>query len=235
MLVHNESSTAVTNDLKSIADVVKREFGKLLIVDAVSSVGSISLETDAWGCDLVATASQKGLLLPPGLSFISVSPAAWQAYKSARMPKYYFDLGLAKSFYERGQTPFTPGLPLFYALDVALDRLLAEGLEAVYTRHAVLARRARQGLRDLGLSLLADDSCASNTVTAAKIPEGVNFKSLQETLRKDYKVVIADGLGKLNGKVFRVGHMGAANETEIDDCIRAIGAALSGAGFRTRA
>lgn len=234
MLVHNESSTAVTNDVASIAKVVKGEFGKLLIVDAVSSLGCIPLETDAWGCDLVTTASQKGLLLPPGLSFISVSPMAWQAYNSARMPRYYFDLGLAKSYYDIGQTPFTPSLPLFYALKVALDRLLEDGLEAVFTRHAVLAQRARQGLRGLGLALLADDLCASNAVTAVKIPEGVEFGPLQNVLRKEYNVIVAGGLGKLNGKVFRIGHMGAADEAEIDDCVRAIGAALPKVGFKSR-
>jgi aspartate aminotransferase-like enzyme len=150
------------------------------------------------------------------------------------MPRYYFDLGLAKSFYERGQTPFTPSLPLFYALDVALDLLLSESLEVVYTRHAVLAQRTRNGLRKLGLTLLADDSCASDTVTAVNVPQGVEFRALQETLNKDYRVVIAGGLGKLNGKVFRIGHMGAASEAEIDDCIEAIGAVLPKIGFKNR-
>ena len=125
-VTHNETSTGITNDLEAIAGIVKGEFNKLLLVDAVSSLGCLPLYTDQWKIDAVATSSQKGFMVPPGLAFISFSKEAWQAYETAKMPRFYFDLRSAKRYLEeRGQTPFTPAVSIFYALDVALDRMLA--------------------------------------------------------------------------------------------------------------
>ena len=140
LVTHNETSTGVTNDLEAIAAMVKGEFEKLLLVDAISSLGCVSLPVDRWRCDVVATASQKGFLTPPGLSFISFGPEAWEARKSATATSFYFDLVAAQTYLERGQTPFTPNLPLFYALDRSLDVLLDEGLEETYTPPRLLWR-----------------------------------------------------------------------------------------------
>jgi aspartate aminotransferase-like enzyme len=232
LVTHNETSTGVTNDLDTIATIVKKEFDKLLLVDAISSLGCIPLPVDRWNCDVVATASQKGFLVPPGLSFISFSPRAWQAQREARMPRYYYDLAMAQRYLERGQTPFTPNLSLFYGLDLALNMLLSQGLEEVYTRHAYLAQMTRNGVRALGLSLLAKEPYASNTVTAARVPEGMDGRQLIETLRTDHAVVVAGGLGKLEGKIVRIGHMGAVQEQEIKGLLKALKAALAKLGFR---
>ncbi len=232
LVTHNETSTGVENDLEAIAAVVKGEFNKLLLVDAISSLGCVPLPTDHWRCDVVATASQKGFLTPPGLSFISFGPEAWQARETATATNFYFDLVTAQSYLEKGQTPFTPNLPLFYALDRSLDVMLAEGLEETYTRHAYIADVTRRGVKALGMELLADDRCASNTVTAVRVPDGIDAKALVNTLRLEHGVVVAGGLGELEGKIIRIGHLGAVSESDITDCLTALGKTLEALGFQ---
>ena len=232
LITHNETSTGVTNDLESISRIVKEEFGKLLLVDAISSLGCIRLPTDDWRCDMVCTASQKGLMVPPGLSFVSVSQEAWDALQQAKMPRFYFDLTAAQRYLERGQNPWTPGVSLFYALDVALDMLLEEGMEQVFSRHARIADMARQGVRELGLELLADEAHASNTVTSVKLPEGTDGGELSEILRTEHSVVLAGGQGTLQGRIFRIGHMGRVTEEDISEVLHALNMTLPRVGFQ---
>ena len=174
LVTHNETSTGVANDLEAIAGVAKGEFDKLLLVDGISSVASLPLMTDAWGCDVVASASQKGWMLPPGLAFMSFSERAWQAHAEARMPRFYFDVAQYESYLKKGQPPYTPAISVMFALDVALDSLLDEGMGSVYERHAGIGRMTRAGIRELGLSLFPEESVASDTVTAVTVPEGVD-------------------------------------------------------------
>ena len=232
LVTHNETSTGVVNDLEAIAAMVKGEFDKLLLVDAISSLGCVPLPVDRWCCDVVATASQKGFLTPPGLSFISFGPEAWKARKSATATSFYFDLEAAQSYLEKGQTPFTPNLSLFYALDRSLDVLLGEGLEETYTRHAYFADMTRRGVKALGLELLPRDHCASNTITAVRVPESIDAKALVNTLHLEHNVVVAGGLGQLEGKIIRIGHLGAVSESDIIDCLEALGKTLQAMGFR---
>ena len=232
LITHNETSTGVVNDLEAISNLVKDEFGKLLLVDAISSLGCVPLPVDRWRCDVVATASQKGFLTPPGLSFISFGPEAWQARQSATATGFYFDLVTAQSYLEKGQTPFTPNLSLFYALDRSLDVILDEGLEETYTRHAYFADMTRRGVKSIGLDLLPDERCASNTITAVRVPDGIDAKALTHTLRLEHNVVVAGGLGRLEGKIIRIGHLGAVAESDIADCLQALGKTLESMGFR---
>ena len=232
LVTHNETSTGVVNDLEGIASIVKGEFHKLLLVDAISSLGCVPLPVDRWRCDVVATASQKGFLTPPGLSFISFGPEAWEARRNATATSFYFDLEAAQSYLEKGQTPFTPNLSLFYALDRSLDVLLDEGLEETYTRHAYFADMTRRGVKALGLELLPEERCASNTITAVRIPDEIDAKALVDTLRIEYDVVVAGGLGQLEGKIIRIGHLGAVAESDIVDCLEALGKTLQAMGFR---
>ena len=232
LVTHNETSTGVTNDLESISKVVKGEFNKLFLVDAISSLGCVPLPVDQWHCDVVCTASQKGLMVPPGLSFISVSEDAWKARETATMPRFYFDLPAAQRYLERGQNPWTPGVSMFYALDVALDMLLAEGMERVFARHTRIAEMTRQGLRALGLELLAHKAHASDTVTSVKLPEGVDGKELSELLRTEDSIVLAGGQGPLQGKVFRIGHLGRVTEKDIQQVLDALETALPRVGFK---
>ena len=232
LVTHNETSTGITNDLESIAKVVKGEFGKLLLVDAVSSLGCVPLHTDQWQCDVVSTASQKGLMVPPGLSFASVSDRGWEAYKESTMPRYYLDLGSAHRYLDRGQNPFTPNVALLYGLDVALDMMLDEGMESVYQRHHEIADFTRAGVQKLGLTLLADDAHASDTVTAINNPEGVDCGALVEMMRTEHSVVLAAGQGPLQGKIFRIGHMGLVTREDIQEVLNALETSLTKLGYQ---
>jgi aspartate aminotransferase-like enzyme len=224
LITHNETSTGVTNDLAAIGDVV-RPSGALLLADGVSSVGSIPMRADAWGVDVVVSGSQKGWMVPPGLAFVTISPRAWEAYGTSRMPRFYFDLRQHQRYLERGQTPATPAVSIFYGLQVALGMLEAEGMENVFERHVRCARLVRAGARRLGMGLLADEAHASNTVTAVYPPSGVDVKGLLGRLR-DRGIVLASGQGALSGKIFRIGHLGYVDESDVEEVISAIEAVL---------
>lgn len=225
LVTHNETSTGVTNDLKEISSVVK-EFEKLLLVDAVSSLGSIDLPVDDWCCDIVITGSQKGWMAPPGLAMVSVGEEAWKAHAQARMPRYYWDFTKAKDYLQLGQTPWTPAVSICYAVDATLDLMLAEGLPNIFTRHARIAQMTRNRVKSLGLSLFAKDSHASNTVTAVNAGDRINVSKLIQILNDEYDVIIAKGQRKLSGKIFRIGHLGLVNETDIEIVLEALAKAL---------
>jgi aspartate aminotransferase-like enzyme len=235
LVTHNETSTGVTNDLAAISSAAK-EFDKLLLVDAISSLGSINLPVDAWHCDVVVTGSQKGWMVPPGLAIVSVSQEAWQAHSKAKMPRFYWDFTKAKSYLEKTppQTPWTPAISTVFALAVSLDMILKEGLANVFARHARVARAARNGIKSLGLSLFAEESHASNTVTAVAAPDGLDVKKMNKILREERQVVLAGGQQKLDGKIFRIGHLGWVTEDDIKIVISALKVALPQAGFKAR-
>ena len=230
LVTHNETSTGVTNDLARISSVVN-EFDKLLLVDAVSSLGCIDLPADDWHCDVVVTASQKGWMVPPGLAMISVSEKAWKAYSQARMPRFYLDFAKAKDYLQKGQTPWTPAISICYALDASLDLMLNEGLQNIFARHKRVAQMTRNGIKSLGLSLLPDESCASNTVTAVNASDKLDVSKFVQILKEESDVVIAGGQRKLSGKIFRIGHMGLVNEDDIKVTLQAIEKALPKARY----
>jgi len=230
MVTHNETSTGVTNDLKSISSVVK-EFDKLLLVDAISGLGSIDLPVDEWHCDVTITGSQKGWMAPPGLAMVSVSEAAWRAQAEARMPRFYWDFTRAKSYLERGQTPWTPAVSAVYALSVSLGMMLGEGLANIIARHARVAKAARDGVKSLGLSLFADEDHASNTVTAVAASDGLDAKKMLKLLREEHGMVLAGGQQRLDGRIFRIGHLGWVSENDIQAVISALRVVLPQAGF----
>jgi len=230
LIVHNETSTGVTNPLEQIAKVV-REFDKLLLVDAISSLSAIPVRTDDWGLDFVVTASQKGWMVPPALAMVSVSPRAWEAHAKAKMPRYYFDVATAKDYLERGQTPWTPAVSVFYGLDLALGIMAQEGLENIFARHRRIGQFTRDGAKSLGLKLFADERFASDTVTAIKVPEGVDGKALGKLCLDEYDLVMAGGQAKLAGKIFRIGHLGFVSEEDIKAALDVLAKALPRVGF----
>ena len=232
LVTHNETSTGVTNDLASISSVVK-EFDKLLLVDAISSLGSINLPVDDWHCDVAITGSQKGWMVPPGLAMVSVSQEAWQAHQKAKMPRFYWDFAKAKSYLEKGETPWTPAISIFFALSVALDMMLKEGLTNIFARHARVGKAARDGVKSLGLSLFAEESHASNTVTAVAATNGLDANKMRKILREEHQVILSGGQQKLDGKIFRIGHLGWVTESDIKTVISAIKKVLPQAGFRS--
>lgn len=235
LLTHNETSTGITNDLEALSTVVRQAPGEpLMLVDAISSLGAIDLPTDRWGCDVVVTGSQKAWMVPPGLTMASVSPKAWEAFRRARLPRYYFDFGRAKRSLEKKQTPFTPAVSLFYALKAGLELLAAEGRQAVIARHQRVGERLRAGIRGMGLQLFARESHASNTVTAVRNPAGVEGSALRRTLRERHGVVVAGGQGPIADQVFRVGHLGYVSEPDIDDVLAALAKTLERDGTAWR-
>lgn len=231
LVTHNETSTGVTNPLEEIAGIA-REFDKLLLVDAISSLGAVPVDVDGWGLDVVVTGSQKGWMVPPGLAFVSMSERAWKAYETAKAPRFYFDLGRHRDALARGQTPWTPTVSIFFGLDVALERMAEEGLERIFARHARIGRLTREGVKSLGLELLcADERFASDTVTAVKCPDGVDVGALRNLLEDEYGVVLAGGQAKLSGKIFRIGHLGLVEEDDIRQTLQALAQALPRVGY----
>lgn len=233
MVTHNETSTGVTNDLGAIAKAIRSVRPDILIlVDAISSLGSVPLPIDEWDLDVVFTGSQKGWMVPPGMSMASVSQRAWDAAEKGQNARYYFDFKKAKSFLEKGQTPWTPAVSVYYAMDVALKKLEAEGLQAIHARHARLGQFTRDGVKALGLKLLpSDERYASNTVSAVRVPEGVDGAALNKLMRTEYNTVLAGGQGPLAGKIFRIGHLGLVSEADLQACLDALKSALPKVGF----
>jgi len=231
LVTHNETSTGVTNPLAEICEVIRSESDALILVDGISSAGSIPLPVDEWGIDVLVSGSQKGWAVPPGLAIAAVSPRAWQASERATMPRFYFDLDAHRKAAEKGQTPWTPTLSVIYGLDVTLERMLNEGKEAIFARHARIGARTRQRVKSLGLKLFADERFASNTVTSVSVPEGVDGKELTRTLREDYDTVLGGGQRSLAGRIFRLGHLGWVSEGDLDRAIDAVAAALPKLGY----
>ncbi|MFH1888695.1 MAG: alanine--glyoxylate aminotransferase family protein [Candidatus Omnitrophota bacterium] len=208
-----ETSTGVVNDIAAIGKVVK-DTPAVLVVDAISGLGAIDLQTDAWSCDVVVSGSQKGLMLPPGLGFISVSPKAWKLVEESKSPKYYFSLKKAKKASDVTDTPFTPAITLIIALCEALKIMREEGLDTIFSRHKKMADATRAAVKALGLELLAP-TAASDVVTAAKVPAGIEGGKLVKTMRDIHGITIAGGQGELKGKLIRIAHMGFIEEFDI--------------------
>ena len=225
LLTHNETSTGLTNPLRELARTA-RSAERLVVVDGVSSISSIDIETDAWGVDVAVSGSQKGWMAPPGFALVSVSERAWAQQAKARSPRFYFDWKEAKTWADKGMTPFTPAVPVAFAMQEGLRMLEEEGLNNVYERHERLARATQMGLQALGFQLFAQEGYRSNTVTSAVPPPGLDVAALRDLLNTKYGVVIAGGQGKMTGKMVRVGHLGAVAEGDVVQVIWAIEQAL---------
>ncbi len=233
LVTHNETSCGMMNKLEAISKVVKG-YNKLLLVDAISSLGSAELPVDKWDCDVVATASQKGWMAPPGVAMVSVSPAAWEANARAKMPRVYFDFGKARTFAQKGQTPWTPAVSTIFALDKSLEIMDREGQEKVIARHKRVAEMTRKGVKDMGLSILPKEEFASPTVTAVKAPPGLEVKKFLNLLLDKYGIALAGGQDRLEGKIFRIGHLGKVEEKDIDEVLAGVRKALPEAGYNIK-
>ncbi len=230
LVTHNETSTGVTNDLKAISAVVK-EFDKLLIVDAISSLGSIEMPVDDWNIDVAITGSQKGWMVPPGLAMVSVSEKGWKAHAESKIPSFYWDFGKAKDYLAKGETPWTPAVSVIFGMDVSLKMMLKEGLPNIFARHARIAQTVRDGVKALGLSLFADPKHASNTVTSVAKTNGLDTKLLVKLMREQENVVLAGGQRTLDGKIFRIGHLGWVSDDDIQRMLASLKKVLPQAGF----
>ena len=225
-----ETSTGVSNDIEKIGKVVK-DTQAVLVVDAISGLGAIDLKTDDWASDVVVSGSQKGLMLPPGLGFISLSQKALKLVEASKSPRYYFDLRKAKKAIEKTDTPFTPAITLVIALKEALEMMKQDGLENIFLRHRKMADATRAAMKALGLELFAS-LAASDVVTAVKVPQGIDGEKLVKTMRDTYGVTIAGGQDELKGKVFRIAHMGFIEEFDIITGISCLEKVLQQMGYK---
>lgn len=225
-----ETSTGVANDIAAIGRAVKNSEA-VLAVDAISSLGAIDLKTDDWSCDMVVSGSQKGLMLPPGLGFISVSPKAAKLIENSKSPRYYFDLRKAKKALDKADTPFTSSITLIIALNESLKMMRQDGLENIFSRHKKMAAAARAAMKGLGLELFAPQD-GSDVVTAVKVPVGLDGEKLVKTMRDTYGVTIAGGQAELQGKIFRIAHMGFIEEFDIIAGISCLEKVLTQMGYK---
>ena len=224
IVTHSETSTGVINDLETINKHVKAH-GALIIVDTVTSLGACNVPVDAWGLDVVASGSQKGYMIPPGLGFVSVSAKAWEAYKTAKLPRYYFDLGMYRKNAAKDTTPFTPAINLIFAMQSALQMMKKEGLEAIFARHDRHSRATRAAMKALGMPLYAPEENSSPAITAV-MPTGVDAEQVRSVMKKKFDIVLAGGQDALKGKIFRIGHLGFVSDRDILTAIAAIEATL---------
>jgi aspartate aminotransferase-like enzyme len=230
LLTQNETSTGVALPIEPLAKAVKEETEALLVVDAISSLGAMPLPMDALGVDLVITGSQKAWGVPPGMSMLFFGPRALEAMERSKTPRFYFDLRRYRKAKDKGNFPFTPSISILYALDAALDLLLNEGSSSVYARHQRVAAVAQRGAVALGLELFADPRYLSPTVTAIRIPRGIDEPALMDRLRTKHRTVIARGQERLMGQIVRIGHLGFVEEPEIQRAVDALAAALNELG-----
>jgi aspartate aminotransferase-like enzyme len=234
LLTHNETSTGVMNPIRDLAAAIHEVApDALILVDSVSGLGAVPFEMDAWGVDVVVTGSQKAWMSAPGLAMIAASERAWAAMETATMPRVYLDLRAHRESHAAGQTPFTPAIAVVYQVDEGLRLMAAEGAAAIFARHEACAAASRAGLEALGFELFADPRHASKTVTAAVVPDDLDWKSFNGEL-KSRGLVLAGGQGKLTGKIFRLGHLGSVTVQEIIGAMSTLEIASIDAGRSVR-
>ena len=232
LIQHSETSTGVVNDIEPIATVVARH-PALFIVDSISGVGGAPLRVDAWGIDVAIGGSQKALMASPGIAFVAVSERAWEANRTATLPRFYWDWAPVKKAYERPdpETPYTPAVHLYMGLAAAIRLLREEGLESAFARHAVLSRAVKAGVQALGLELFGEDPERAVCVTAVRCPDGIDGDALTALIRAKYGIIFAPGQDKLKGKIFRIGHIGYLERAEILQAMAVLEMALGELGY----
>jgi serine---pyruvate transaminase len=228
-LTHSDTSTGVVSDLRSIAERLNGTEA-MIVVDAISSLAAVPVETDAWGLDVVITSSHKALMCPPGLAFASVSDRAFDTARAATTPRYYFDWERTRAAQEKGENPFSPAISLYLGLDVALGMILDDGLEAAYERHVRLGRACRAGVKAMGLELFSPDEDRAAVVTAIRMPSDVDGQAVVLSMRERSGVTIIGGQGEVRGKIVRIGHIGYVDVFDVTTALAALELAMVEAG-----
>ena len=225
-----ETSTGVSIDIQAIAKITKN-YEAVLVVDAISALGAVPLKTDEWGIDVVVSGSQKGLMIPPGLAFVSLSDKALKLVEASKLPKYYFNFKAYKKFIDKNDTPYTPAVNLIIGLNEALKIIKKDGIDNVIKRHQKHAAAVRAAIKALGLELLAPD-VYSDAVTAVKSPEGIDSSKLVKIMRDTYGVAIAGGQAQLKGKIFRIATMGYITAGDLKKGIETLEIVLTELGYK---
>ncbi|MCP9456200.1 MAG: alanine--glyoxylate aminotransferase family protein [Nitrospira sp.] len=225
----SETSTGVSHDVKTLGEIVKAYDNTILVVDAITALGVFDIKTDAWGLDVVVTGSQKALMLPPGMAFVSVSDKAWAMADKAKNAAFYFNFKKERENQIKNQTAFTPAVSLIIGLQEALKKMKAEGLENIFARQGRLARAMREGIQAAGLMLFPKES-PSDALTAVCAPEGIDGQAIYKNLRVQYGMTAAGGQDHLKGKIFRLSHMGYADTFDVIAALAATEMVLKGLG-----
>jgi aspartate aminotransferase-like enzyme len=231
IIAQSETSSGVLNDVEAVGKIVAEYPECVLIVDSITGIGAVPCMTDAWNLDVVMTGSQKGLMLPPGLAALTVSPKAWKAYERSTLPKYYFDWMKYKKNLEKETTPFTPAVSLIIGLAESLKMMREEGIENIITRHSRLAEATRKGCEALGMKLFAPPEGRGSAVTPVWVPEGIDGKKIVSIMKNKYGVTIAGGQDDYVGRIFRVGHLGFFGEFDIITTLAALEMTLAELGY----
>ncbi len=230
ILTHSETSTGVINDLQTIAQHVRAHGTALTIADCVTSLGATHVPMDEWGIDVIGSGSQKGYMMPPGLSFVAMSEKAWAAYERSDLPKFYLDLGKYRKSAKADSNPFTPAINLYFALEAALEMMQKEGLKAIFERHARHQRATTAAMKAIGLPLYAAEGHGSPAITAVA-PEGIDAELLRKEVKTRFDILLAGGQDHLKGHVFRIGHLGFVCDRDILTAVAAIEATLQDLGL----
>ncbi len=226
----SETSTGVAHDTRAIAEIVRNREQTILVVDAITALGVFDLKTDAWGIDVLVAGSQKALMLPPGLAFISVSDKAWNLADKAKNASFYFNLKKEREAQQKNQTAYTAGVSLMIGLKEVLTMLRAEGLGNVFSRHARMAQAMREGMKAAGLSLFPKQN-PSDALTVVSAPDGVDGQAVYKNLREQYGITAAGGQDHLKGKIFRISHMGYIDTFDVIQALAATEMVLKGLGY----
>ncbi|AAP99082.1 MULTISPECIES: pyridoxal-phosphate-dependent aminotransferase family protein [Prochlorococcus] len=229
IITHSETSTGVINDLEKISSYVKHHKNAITIADCVTSIGACEVKMDDWGVDVIASGSQKGYMMPPGLSFVAMSEKAWQANIRSDLPKFYLDLISYKKTVDKDSNPFTPGVNLYFALEEALIMMKEEGLESIFMRHQRHMKATQEAMKSIGLNLFAKNGFGSPSITSI-MPEGIDAEKIRKTVKEDFDILLAGGQDNLKGKIFRIGHLGFINDRDIITAIASIEATLNKLG-----
>ncbi len=229
ILTHSETSTGVINDLKTISSYISEHKTALSIVDCVTSLGACNVPVDEWNLDIVASGSQKGYMIPPGLSFISMSQKAWEAAENSNLPKFYLNLKSYRKSLRSNSNPYTPAVNLVFALDESLKMMREEGLENIFLRHTKHKLAISNAAKALNLELFASEKCLSPSITAIKTGE-MDAEIFRKTIKNKFDILLAGGQDHLKGKIFRIGHLGYINDRDIITVLTAISNILLGMG-----
>ena len=229
ILTHSETSTGVINDLKAINNEVKNHGKAITIADCVTSLGACNIPMDEWGIDVIASGSQKGYMIPPGLSFVAMSKRAWEANATSDLPKFYLDLKQYLKTSNKNSNPFTPAINLYFALETSLTMMQDEGLNNIFTRHLRHQKATQEGIKAMGLSLFAKEEFGSPAITAVQ-PENIDAENIRKSIKNDFDILLAGGQDHLKGKIFRIGHLGFVNDRDIISVIAALESTLNKMG-----
>ncbi len=229
IVTHSETSTGVINDLQTISQYVRNHGKAIIIADCVTSLGACNIPMDEWGLDVIASGSQKGYMIPPGLSFVAMGARAWEANALSDLPKFYLDLKQYLKTVNKDSNPFTPAINLYFALEASLSMMQKEGLNNIVKRHSRHKNATQAGMKAMKLDLFAAENHGSPAITAV-MPKNIDAESVRKLMKNNFDILLAGGQDHLKGKIFRIGHLGFVSDRDIISVVGALESTLHSMG-----